>query len=264
VLIEIRIDEAGVATYHRLIRGHPMLINAAVNAVKLWRYRPFVAAGKAVTAITLVIVPVGMPSPNSRDTINEMHFQHTYWTASEAADTAMANQDYPAAGKFLQESGTLLTADKGWVHISERARWQTAMGELSAATNQPVQAEQHYLQSIALYKQADKEGPEFAASLLNLGDFYSKTQRPELARDYLGQSTAVYRRSYKRVGSEYPDAQRAIGQAIASQSSVLARMAAERKDAAEVKKHCQTVGEFRKFVSSEDQTSLQSVCTNQP
>jgi protein TonB len=40
-----------------LVRGHPLLVNAAKEAVLKWIYRPVTIDGKAIPFITQVLVP---------------------------------------------------------------------------------------------------------------------------------------------------------------------------------------------------------------
>ena len=51
------IDEDGSVRRLRLISGHPFLVNAAMDAVKLWRYRPARENGVPVEAAVFVTVP---------------------------------------------------------------------------------------------------------------------------------------------------------------------------------------------------------------
>ena len=56
VVLRITIDEAGLVQEVVVIDGHRMLIGAAVEAVRQWRYRPTVKDGNAVFVNTLVTV----------------------------------------------------------------------------------------------------------------------------------------------------------------------------------------------------------------
>ncbi len=47
----------------QLVRGHPLLVNAAKTAVLQWTYRPTLLNGNPVTVITNVVVPFQLPPP---------------------------------------------------------------------------------------------------------------------------------------------------------------------------------------------------------
>ena len=40
----------------QLIEGHPMLVEAAINAVRQWQYKPFLLSGEPVEVETTVFV----------------------------------------------------------------------------------------------------------------------------------------------------------------------------------------------------------------
>jgi TonB family protein len=56
VQLVITIGKDGKVTNTRLLSGHPMLAEAAIDAVRQWRYSPTVSNGKPVAVVTLVAV----------------------------------------------------------------------------------------------------------------------------------------------------------------------------------------------------------------
>jgi protein TonB len=50
------IGKDGTIRELKLIRGHPLLVNAAKEAVQQWRYRPTMLNGEAVDVITDIVV----------------------------------------------------------------------------------------------------------------------------------------------------------------------------------------------------------------
>ena len=56
VKLQAVIDTDGSIAYLRLISGHPLLVNAAMDAVQHWRYEPTLVDGKAVTVLTEIDV----------------------------------------------------------------------------------------------------------------------------------------------------------------------------------------------------------------
>jgi protein TonB len=56
VVIDADISKDGIVEKLRTISGHPMLIPAAVDAVKQWRYKPYVLKGEPVAVNTRIIV----------------------------------------------------------------------------------------------------------------------------------------------------------------------------------------------------------------
>jgi protein TonB len=56
VILEATVDERGRVTDVNTLRSHPVLRNAAVRAVRQWRYRPLVLNGLATPFVLTVTV----------------------------------------------------------------------------------------------------------------------------------------------------------------------------------------------------------------
>ena len=50
------IGKDGAIRELKLVRGHPLLVNAAKQAVEQWRYKPTLLNGQAVDVITDIVV----------------------------------------------------------------------------------------------------------------------------------------------------------------------------------------------------------------
>ena len=56
VVVEVHIDTTGRVISTRVISGHPLLIEAAVSAVRQWIYEPFIFGGVPIEIVTTVAV----------------------------------------------------------------------------------------------------------------------------------------------------------------------------------------------------------------
>jgi protein TonB len=56
VMMEARIDKNGTITSLKVLEGHPLLNEAALEAVRQWRYRPTIIYGQTIEAITTITV----------------------------------------------------------------------------------------------------------------------------------------------------------------------------------------------------------------
>ncbi len=56
VLLQVTLDERGLVTGVKLIRGHPLLNQSAIDAVSQWRYSPTLLSGEPVPVIATVTV----------------------------------------------------------------------------------------------------------------------------------------------------------------------------------------------------------------
>jgi TonB family protein len=59
VILSIGIDKDGYVEDVIVVQGHPLLIQSAINAVRQWRYAPFVFLGTRFPAKTTVVLPFG-------------------------------------------------------------------------------------------------------------------------------------------------------------------------------------------------------------
>jgi protein TonB len=56
VVLEAMISKQGTIENLRLLSGHPMLAPAAIDAVRQWRYRPYILNGEPVEVETQITV----------------------------------------------------------------------------------------------------------------------------------------------------------------------------------------------------------------
>lgn len=181
VILEITIDESGRSSARRLVAGHPLLIAAAVASVSDWRYRPFDAEGKPISAVTIVMVTFGDAANHRAEDNAEMLFQHEFWTAAEAAISALTRKDFRNSEDELKKARTLFPPPQPrFRHTLERWQWMTTMGKLRFAQNKYDEAEQSFRNALELYERSeDKDSPEAASSLADLGSLYAaETSRP--------------------------------------------------------------------------------------
>lgn len=56
VVLQVTIDKQGVITNLGVVSGHPLLDEAAVEAVRQWKYRPMLLNGQPIEVVTTVTV----------------------------------------------------------------------------------------------------------------------------------------------------------------------------------------------------------------
>ena len=61
VLLQAEISKDGSIQNLRLISGHPMLAPAAIEAVKQWKYKPYLLNGEPVEIQTQVTIKFKLP-----------------------------------------------------------------------------------------------------------------------------------------------------------------------------------------------------------
>jgi len=264
IILEVRIDESGAASVRRLVTGHPLLAPAAIESANHWRYQPFEVDGKPATVVTLVMVTFGSPGKeNDAAARAEILCQDNFWTAEESAQTALGQRDYTSAEEQLNRARDVLApVSDGRRHESERWQLMISMGHLAMAQKKDGEAEQCYKEALELRQNGDKNAPEMAATLADLGTLYAEEKRYDLARDHATRSVAIYQKNLKRVGSSVPGAREVYGRAIAYQSWMLSRIALQQNDQIEAGKQCRNVLNFQTFLAAADHDSFVSACTS--
>jgi TonB family protein len=69
VVLRVRISKSGDVENVRLVSGHPMLAPAAIEAVKQWKYQPYLLYGDPIEAETNVTVNFALPDKLSGEDI---------------------------------------------------------------------------------------------------------------------------------------------------------------------------------------------------
>ncbi len=259
VILQITVDEYGAASVVRVVRGHPMLVPAAVDAVNHWKYRPFEFGGRPVAIATLTIVRFGNPVNHDAEDAAELQFQHSFWLASEAADTALVKKDYSGAEAALKHASDLLRSSNSLpYHVHEQSQLLNDMGDVRRGQQNYTDSEQYYRNALALHK-GEKDSPEAAASLAGLAFVFAAQGKFEGAREYVGRSVAVYRRIFKQVSPTHP-ARGIYGRAIAVQSLMLLDMATKKKDVSLASQQCHVLMEFQNYLQDSEREPLMTHC----
>lgn len=56
VVLDADISKDGTVETLKVISGHPLLIGAALDAAKQWRYKPYVQNGRSVAVETQIVI----------------------------------------------------------------------------------------------------------------------------------------------------------------------------------------------------------------
>jgi TonB family protein len=153
VILHVAIDSNGNVSPLRVVRGHPMLVPAAMSGVQNWKYSPFSANGQPVSVVTVAVVRFGNPANHDAEDKAEVAFQDKFWETIDRAQAALSTGDLSAAEKALTDGQTALSAGAPPpIHVPERWQWAMSMGELNRQQKRVTAAEQRYTEAIALQK----------------------------------------------------------------------------------------------------------------
>jgi TonB family protein len=225
VILEIEISEVGKVAIRRVISGHPLLQQAAIDAVKRWEFKPFQFGGQPTAVITWVKVGFGNNPKQDSDADAELRSLFDFWTALDGVRRFIISGELQAAAERLKAAEDLLASMGNQPHRSfpvEQAEWLSLSANLAAAQGNLSEAEDKYLRAFKITEQADQNPPTTARTL------------------------ALLKKDY--------------GAAIASTSLLLAKASAQHSDQGELDKNCREAISFKDYLSEPDRATLAVAC----
>ncbi len=226
VVIAITIDTAGGVSSYKVISGHPMLVQAAINAVKQWKYKPFEEGGTAVPVKTEVEVsfPGGM-SPSEQET------REKFFPQEDQCRNLLNTGKYADAEKECRKAVEISNGLPKEV-VLERSGARALLANAIFLQKRPAEAIPLYEEALELdkgYRQSDDA--DLASDYWNLGRAYFATgdlpkadglyqtavSTFEAAIQSLPSMKENYTRRLKRCLGEYAKLKEAMGQNAAAQ-----------------------------------------------
>ncbi|HEY6248405.1 MAG TPA: TonB family protein, partial [Candidatus Angelobacter sp.] len=95
VILQVWLSLEGKVESIKVVSGHPMLFQAAIDAVKQWEYRPFLLNGQPVRVETTVEVPFSLLTPEQRAKFEAA--AKRFYDEEERCGELIAERKYAAA-----------------------------------------------------------------------------------------------------------------------------------------------------------------------
>jgi TonB family protein len=140
VVVEIMIDQEGYVASARALSGHPLLKDAAVSAVKEWRFTPTKLGGEAVNVVGTITFNFNLPAKPEEDSEE----------IKEAKEAVQANPNSPEARLQLAEA------------YDEEGRYEEAIAAYEEAIRLKPAYESAYVRLGETYGQMKKPEEEIA------------------------------------------------------------------------------------------------------
>lgn len=125
VLLNVRIDKDGNVAEVTLVSGHPLLVQAAMDAVKQWKYQPYLLNGAPTELETTVHLRFDLSGGGN---VIEPEASMTELAPAIPADTA--GPEVPKRVRISQGVATALVADKVQPEYPAEAREQHIQGSV--------------------------------------------------------------------------------------------------------------------------------------
>ena len=186
VVVEVTIDELGNVQSARVISGHPLLKDAAVQAAQGWKFQPTSLSGapvKVIGTITFMFQMDSTPGVPSLDAAEKEVDEHPD-SAQAHYDLALALNRLSRVDEAIQELKNGIAIDRTF-QIAFRT-----LGEYLLMKGPDREAE-----AIDTLREAIRLNPRDVETLLTLGSFYSTHQRfgeaVELYQDAIKEKPAI-------------------------------------------------------------------------
>jgi TonB family protein len=170
VVLSIVVSSEGQVTSTRVVSGHPMLIQAALDAVKQWTYRPFESDGKPVPAKTQVeVFFAGARSKEDED------IHQRYYKSEEECRTLVNSRKYEEGETKCREAVTLSNALPPDT-ILERSMARSLLAHTIYLQGRAAEAIPIYAEALKLNQAyLEDNDADLASDYANLGRAYAKT-----------------------------------------------------------------------------------------
>lgn len=217
VKLAVSIDPSGDVTDVRVIEGHPMLKDAAVDAVKRWKFEPFSVNDDSPTEIT-VPVTVEFRLVSSPDEIESDYKRDYSWRMQRARESLAENRmDVLADAATHAKTAFKLAQDAH--HLKEAAAAQLLLARIHDGEHEDATAE--YLSALTILKNAVIDGSA-ADGILQLAETLFYVGRNDFRLKRFNQAEPRLRRAMQIWQSQPTDASQEIHAQIARTASMLA------------------------------------------
>ncbi len=220
VVVQVRIAKDGSVAEAKVVSGHPLLVGSAVNAVKQWKYKPFLANGSPVEARTTIEVPFSLGIPDNQYK-EQQKINNAYFAKDRECRSQISSRDYAEAVTTCKSSVELAEklpperalertsayADEGWAlmgrhEYSEALDYFKKEVALDEKSLNPYDVElgygYHHL-GIGLLANGDLKGA--------LENYQKAIHTVELARQHINSKFLAweYTKSLKKLLAEYSE-----------------------------------------------------------
>jgi TonB family protein len=202
--LEVVISKDGTVSSVKVLSGDPMLVQAAVEAVKQWQYKPFVADGQPVEARTEVKIPFSLGIPDA-DYKTELEVSKDYFNREGECRNSLKARHFSEAENSCKSSVELsekLPKDRQL----ERMEANGLAGQAFLAAKEYDEALSFFQREVAIGKTAlGSNEAELGYAYHHVAVVYHATGSAQQAELYYGlaESTLEKARENKAVEIEW-------------------------------------------------------------
>ncbi len=202
VLLKVAISPEGKISHVGVVSGHPMLVTAAISAVKQWEYKPFMVDDHAAAVSTMVEIPFSL-GISEAEYKKEQESADAYFQQENKCRQQLNQNQYSAAEESCKSLSDLVEK----LPVSRRMERVTAYQYLGHS----FFVEKRFSDALAAYQHELKIAEEFLGPTdAELGYAYRDVARAfhgtgELhqARSYYDRAEITLEQAQEHIGSAF-------------------------------------------------------------
>lgn len=205
VVLSVLVSGEGKVDSIKVISGHPLFIQPAIDAVKQWEYRPFLLNGKPCRVSTTVEVPFSLLTPE--ETAKFAAEAHEFYVQEEQCRTLIASRAYVAAEASCGSLPAL--AEKLDPNlIQERIHAYRDIDSAYFMESRFQDARDAALSELRIARwRLEHNDPEMARIDMDVARGFQTTADSQQAKSYYEQATKIFEQAVQSAGDSVNKAQ---------------------------------------------------------
>jgi TonB family protein len=202
VVLQVEISDSGAVTAIKAISGHPMLIAAAIDAVRMWHYSPFMLNGKAIAVKTTVTIPFGPPR-SREEAIAESNKSDLFFKTMDLCRKQIRAKELSEAENTCRQTIKLSTELDPSRQLEQMEAVQQTGHALFLQRKFPEALQQYETELQIGIKTLKPYEAELAAAQYHVGNGLWGTGRLEEARLQYEKAESTYRQAAQHIESAF-------------------------------------------------------------
>jgi TonB family protein len=201
VLIAITITETGAVSNLKPLSGHPILIQAALDAVRQWKYSPILKDEKPTTMET--VVKVGFYMGDSPEQVKKYaQIADRFYATMERCSEQLKDRRLDEAERTCKEAAAISYGLDPHRNLERGEAFQQT-GHVLFLQRKFSEALENYRKELEYTSAAENAGAELAAAHYHIGNGLWGNGQLQDAKSEYEKAEALYSQAARQIGSQY-------------------------------------------------------------
>ncbi len=197
VRLKILVTAKGLVDGVDVVSGHPLLVQAAIDSVRQWKFRPYIEYGHATPFVTELQIPFALDIPKE-----ERELREKFIRMAGEGQRALKAGDNTGAEQWLRQAVALgeKLSDEEYLEFTAGLE---ALGGVYRQQRKYQEAELQYQRELEILKRHLKpDEPEIGGALVNLAIVYDLSGRTDKAEAHYEQGARILEKRAAETGGE--------------------------------------------------------------